>query len=553
MPPYPVSSGRAVRNRNGCANVVGGVIATLTVIGIVLGYLMVAPDNTIKNLACSYVPGLFFCHIIDSTSVQINQDLLSVGLSVGQTAFDLRSSDSQDKQQAITEMDAGHVDAAIQDWQHALTTVTDDAEAMIYIENAQVAASGRHYLTIVAATTLSETPGDNSASVSVGRDDLRGIYMAQHSFNAQHSNLKLRVVLANFGINNQTYLAQTEPLVLQRIVRLAASDPTFIGVVGFPFSAAAQLAIPVLAQHHIPLISPSASATLLTSLSPYFFRVVPPDLQQGAVAAQFASQVLGARHVAVFSDSMNAYSKSLGEGFTQAFTGSGSNYTVVPVPMTVHNADSITSAVAHIVHANVDLIFLAGYADDIDHLKTQLAQQNLSIEVMGGDAAYEFGGYTQGNYRDLYFTAFTYPDVWNILCPGSSCGEVPLAADPKAYAATFDPHNQHPEEYGYERMGPHVWLSYDSVNVLLNAATMILSDSESVQLDAMQQAIERGSFQGASGLISFQGGNPIDKTVVILCLDSKGHTQIVHAYGKFARGATPPSLDSSYVRNSLCA
>jgi len=128
------------------------------------------------------MPGLFLCHIIDSTSVQVNQDLLSVGLSVGHTAFDLRSSDSQDKQQAIAEMDAGHINAAIQDWQHALNTVTNDAEAMIYIEDAQVAASGQRYLTVVAATTLSETPGDNSTSVSVGRDDLRGIYMAQHSF-----------------------------------------------------------------------------------------------------------------------------------------------------------------------------------------------------------------------------------------------------------------------------------------------------------------------------------------------------------------------------------
>jgi len=84
----------------------------------------------------------------------------------------------------------------------------------------------------------------------------------------------------------------------------------------------------------------------------------------------------------------------------------------------------------------------------------------------------------------------------NILCPGSSCGEVPPAADSKSYAATFDPHNQHPEQYGYQRMGPHVWLSYDSVNVLLNAATMILSDSGSIRLDAMQQAIGRVSFQG---------------------------------------------------------
>jgi len=69
-------------------------------------------------------------------------------------------------------------------------------------------------------------------------------------------------------------------------------------------------------------------------------------------------------------------------------------------------ADSITSAVAQIAHANVDLIFWPAMLTILITSRRKLAQQNLSSRSMSGDAAYEFGGYTQGNYRDLYLPPY---------------------------------------------------------------------------------------------------------------------------------------------------
>jgi len=202
------------------------------------------------------------------------------------------------------------------------------------------------------------------------------------------------------------------------------------------------------------------------------------------------------------------------------------------------------------------MIFIAGYGDDVNNLKTKLEQNGNSFPIMGGDAAYELGGYNSpGNYRNFYFTAFTYPDTWGILCPsGTACAyQVPSAADEKVYSNLFDSKNQHPGEYNYARMGPHVLLTYDATTAMILAAESIVSNGGKITLDAVRDAIQITSFQGASGRISFSESDPVDKAVYVLCVDNHAHTQLVQVYGRFAQGARNFRLDTSYIKYSLCA
>lgn len=532
---------------------------TLAMIASFLGF---APINQIRNPLCRVTHIQFFCRgIIDVQPIQVDHDVLKVGLSEGDFAFDAEdaNANSRYKIQATKDLQAGNPSEAIKDWEQAINATTDDAESMIYIENQTVADSKKPYVTIAVATTLSKTSNDQQKSLFVARDDLRGAYWAQRDFNRQHADLKLRLVLANIGIQSQNDLQKAEPPVLQQIIRLSQTDSTFIGVVGFPFSNSARMAIPLLAEQHIPLISPSASGKDLSTMSPYFYRVVPPDTVQGQYVAQFASQVLGAHRIVVFNDNTDSYSGSLGDSVATSISQMGADYQVTVKNFSLGNANDIRTAVRDVLSqdSSIDVFFLAGYSDDLNNLKQELAQNHSSIPVIGGDASYEFGGYTNGSYQNFYFSAFTYPDAWDILCPsGESCADLrPPISDNIDYGKTFDPKAQHTGEYGFARTGPHVLLAYDATSALIQAAHNLAmqSTAEDISQEAVRIALQGVAFQGSSGQVSFHGSDPVNKAVFLLCVDSHHHTQLVRAYGQFAPGTKNFQPAPEYIKYRMCA
>ena len=545
-------------NNHPAATFISILAAILIIVVAAFGYVILSPNNGPRDLLCKITHIKFFCRgIISVQPINVNGNTLYIGLSDGNYAFDNNGPDGSYKEQAVQELNNGNIDAAISDWQQAISVTSDDAEAMIYIENAKVAKSGVQYVTIVAATTLGQTVGSNGiaddtkTSLEVGQDDLRGIYLAQHDFNQKHNDLKVRVVVANLGVKAQNYLNSAENTALQQIIRLANTDSTFIGVAGFPFSAAAKLALPVLSAHHIPIVSPSASSIDFTN-QPYFYRVIPSDAGQGKNAVQFASQILNAHTVAVFSDNTNPYSKSLSNSFTSSFNALGSGYTAIPESFQLSNADSLDAPLNNLSSQSspVDMLYLAGYADDLSNLKAKLEANNLSFPIMGGDAFYEFGGYGKGDYSNFYFTAFTYPDIWTILCPNNTncTSPAPDATDATQYAQTFDPKGIHRGDYGYERPGPHVWQSYDAATALFQAAEVAQANGQSLSLNSVSNALPNVSFQGTTGAISFSGSEPNNKTMVMLCIDSHYHTQLIGTYGDFARGATNLTFNINTIR-----
>ena len=153
--------------------------------------------------------------------------------------------------------------------------------------------------------------------LALDADDLQGAYVAQKEYNdgvKLSGGRLIRLLIANAG-SNSDYVTE----VAQQIVQAAQQDATIIGVMGWPCSAYAQNAIPVLAAAHIPMVSSTASADSLSGISPYFFRVAPPNKSQAIAGAKYAEQQLHASHVALFVDPKNPYSSSLADDFKQQF------------------------------------------------------------------------------------------------------------------------------------------------------------------------------------------------------------------------------------------
>ncbi len=407
-------------------------------------------------------------------------------------------------------------------------------ESLIYQEDNRVKEPGANYITFIVVTTLSDRPDMIAADQSekgIGYDDLQGAYVLQMEVNGNggcplpNSNcLKIRLLVANVGFDAEHALP-----VARQIVDLARQDKTIKGVMGWPSSTSDALAgVSYLGSHHILMISPSASSDKLTN-QPLFTRVVPPDSQQGVLGAQFvATHFPDAQSVAVFSAPDNPYSSTLEEAFTKAVGKFGKK--VIPetykrMDLKYQRDENISLDLQNAIHNSAQLIYFTGYSDDLNSLMNDLNSpgfQQMKIPVIAGDAAYDLSGYSGKGYQNLFFTAFAFPDQWGDTSKNPcAVSQSPLFCE---YAADFDPHHQHPGQYGFSRVDSNVMLSYDALNMLVHASINTGKKVEDITpKDMWNELLKLRSFPGASGSITLgPDGNPIDKPMVILYVNSDG-------------------------------
>lgn len=463
---------------------------------------------------------------------------------------------------------------------------TNNAEKLIYQANSKI-PPGDPYITIVLATTLS---GDIQ-SIGKGHDDLQGAYVLQEQINGNGniscplSNcLKLKLLIANTG-GDSAYAMQ----VAQQIVRVRATDKHFIGVMGWPDSTTPAIdAIRYLSAQSIPMITPSASSNALTSI-PFFFRSVPLDSEQGAAAASYAESQLNAQRTALFYSPDLPYSVTLASNFMNTFNQQTGNSVILepfdrnpPQSKQIQSEQAwenkkklkINSDLYDALHQKQmpNMIYCACYTDDLSTLLTSLrspsANNDPTLLVMAGDAAYQPGNLNGDNYHDLYFTAFAFPDEWGASAPdpctsthydSSKAGQYAkkFLCD---YATYFEGVKSHPMvHYGYNRADADAILSYDATTILLAAYVTAINKTSSVLVSAsdIQQALlgqdRCSSFQGVSGAISFGlDGNAIDKAFLMLHVNSGGNTSPVKKADNtpiFLQGQA--QAQSSSICNSL--
>ena len=446
-----------------------------------------------------------------------------IGISDGTAVLDNTNTDATFKQQAANALKQNDTSTAIANLDSALAQTPNDAEAHIYLEDLRVLASGSPYVTYVVATMLSP---DN---IGVGRDDLQGAYIAQKEFNdgSRLSNgFKVRLLIASSGSQ-----AQYAMNVAQQIVQLAQADKTVVGVMGWPFSSRTADAVSILGKAHIPIISQTASSDSLSGISPYFFRVVPPNTVQASAGSHYAEQTLHANTAALFVDNTDPYSQTLAQDFSQQFTKDGK--TIVDTETyKVGKTATLPASLQKALSTHPDIIYFSGYASDMSTLLTDLPTGNTTT-ILGGDALYELDGYNssaRADFSHLRFTAFAYPDEWDIL--GQAASKPAFFAN---YAHAYST-NASQVGYHYTRADNDAILSYDATIALLRATNAALaSGKQAVTPQDEQQALLHTAFQGVSGQIAFgSNGDPVNKAIVILSVDSKGQIRMVlPVQGKF--------------------
>jgi ABC-type branched-subunit amino acid transport system substrate-binding protein len=411
---------------------------------------------------------------------------------------------------------------------HTDSQMTAQAEADIYKQNP---LTNRPHITLVIATMLT---GVDQSSLGAGESLLQGADIAQKEYNShlKSGQLPLRLLIANTGSNERA-----ADIVAQQIVQLAQTDHTILGVMGWPFSTPkAEQAISILGHAHISSVSPALSSNKFTNISPYFFRIVSPDLQQGIDGATFAKTSLDIKHVVIYVDYSNLYSVSLADSFSAAFADQDHTVTIEKYTRNTLSGDLSgrkAATLAEKAHADfplaepfdTDAIYFAGYANDLDPLRGYFISHYPLIKVMGGDGLDEYKGYSASNftnYRQIYFTTFSYYDTWNYLNITRPC----FFQD---YRETFNMTDEVQSPY-YALAEDDAMLSYDATASLLEAYKHL-----NINTKEIQQALAQTNFLGVSGQIIIGPENdPMNKAVIMIQVGDHGDASILHIFGQFA-------------------
>lgn len=170
---------------------------------------------------------------------------------------------------------------------------------------------------VIAFALVMEGP-----NATLGEDSRRGIQIALEHQGGELLGRRIRLVGENTGCNAEGGQAAAQKLV---------TNPKIAVVIGTSCSSEAQAAAPVLCRAGIPMISPSNTAPSLTAPDRpqdywCYARTAHNDKVQGAVAARFAYEQLGARKAATIHDG-SPYAEQLARVFAETFRSLGGQIT----------------------------------------------------------------------------------------------------------------------------------------------------------------------------------------------------------------------------------
>jgi eukaryotic-like serine/threonine-protein kinase len=283
----------------------------------------------------------------------------------------LNNDDSPSKQNATEHMAAGQPVAAIAALEKARRRDPNDPEALIYLNNARIGKKPSYAIAAVLPLTT---------QAKTANEVLRGIAQVQDQIN-QSGGIQgkaLKVVLAD---------DQNKPEMAKQVAQALVQDPTVLGVVGHGSSDATLAAAEVYKAGELVAIAPLSSAVKLSGFSPYLFRTMPSDQLPAKQLADYVTNKLKKKRLAILFNSSNTYSKSLKEEFKNAFFYANQGEVVSEIDVNEADFDAADS-LKTLTQKKAEVIFLAINGDKLDQALL-LAQLNANrLPLIGGDALY---------------------------------------------------------------------------------------------------------------------------------------------------------------------
>ncbi|MGQ0775830.1 MAG: ABC transporter substrate-binding protein [Pseudonocardiales bacterium] len=398
-------------------------------------------------------------------------------------------------------------------------------------ENEEVDRSG---LPAVSVAYLLALPKSENAALAVtSRHELEGAYLAQRVTNGRRTKAEeplLRLLIANDGEDSEHW---------QQVVAALADEVSgperLVAVVATGQSQAGrQKAIEKLvADHRIPVIASRLTGDNLTpSLTPSqvqgLARIAPSNSDQAGAVAVYLKREPGTARALLVQDTNPAdeYSRSLGEAFQAAFRDD--THTVL-TPVEKYNSQlsgyekTMKGMLANICQQQPDVVFFAGHSPGLLAFVKALPDRpcpDLRINIVTADSAVNFVNTVTRGDDDLLrngmnanisvrYTGLAHPESWTKSAESFKSGLKELFQSSCEEICFHSFFRGEPLDDGAAIMG------YDAITTATTAINPG-NDTPELIIQEFNRLHRLAAVAGASGWISLENGNPINKAVPIL-------------------------------------
>ncbi len=171
------------------------------------------------------------------------------------------------------------------------------------------------------------------------------------------------------------------------------NDQSVLAVVGPTFSGETRALEPSLQEAGLVMVSPSATATDLSSTVPggtIFHRLVPNDDIQAKGVTDYVTRKLNVKRAAYIHDNAD-YGKALADGARDQLEKAGVA-TVLNEPIDPKSQD-FSAAVNKVraISPAPDMVFYGGYYSEAGRLKKQLTDATVNVRFVSGDGSLDVG------------------------------------------------------------------------------------------------------------------------------------------------------------------
>lgn len=274
-----------------------------------------------------------------------------------------------------------------------------------------------------------------------------------------------------------------------------------VAVLGEFASSNSLAAAPLCQNAKIPMVTPGSTNPAVTQVGDYIFRTCFIDPFQGTVCAKFASDNLGAKTAAVFTDVKSDYSVGLAKYFIQEFSKTGK---IVDQESYSAGDSDFRSQLTRIKAAKPDIIFIPGYYTEVGNIAVQARSLGMEQPFLGGDGwdspkLAEIGkDAIQGSYFSTHFSA--------------------QSKDPRVVQFVAD----YKKQFNTDPDGVSA-VAYDGASILYDAIKRAGSTDPAKIRDALAATKD---FPGVTGKITIDKDRNAVKPAVILQVQGKNYKYV---------------------------
>ncbi len=279
------------------------------------------------------------------------------------------------------------------------------------------------------------------------------------------------------------------------------SQDKVIGLIGAVTSKVTLAVAPIMQAAGIPTITGTSTNVQVTKTGDYIFRGCFIDPFQGTVMANYVWNTAKLKTAAVLYDNGNDYNMGLAENFKASFEKLGGKVVAYEAFTDEEKTVDYKAQLTIIKAADPEFLYLPNYYGATALILKQAREMGLSVPAGGGDGwdspkLVEVGGAAVegGVFSNHFSKDDPRPEVQKFV----AAYRAKFGMDPDALAT----------------------LSYDATGLFLKA----FADAGTTKGSAIRDAMKGISFQGVTGLLSFDADrNPIKSAVILSIKDGVQH------------------------------